>query len=383
MLEYKGKYNSVQVMIDSIDETTVQQIYSFLNCPAFENSKIRIMPDCHAGAGAVIGTTMTMPDWVIPNVVGVDIGCGVLAIRLGMMDIDLVKLDEYIKNYIPAGYSHRPEPYVELSDFKSPRLLEKTASAIGEGMQKVLCQIGTLGGGNHFIEIDESPDGCKWLIVHTGSRNFGLRVAKYHQSIAKEQLQIKHPGASAYRELEYMSLSSPQGLAYVQDMVIAQEFASLNRQIIASDIMFSFLKMNAKDVVNTERIESIHNYINFEDNILRKGAVQANLGQKLIIPFNMRDGIAVCTGKGNPDWNNSAPHGAGRIMARGAAKRSLQLEDFTKSMVGIYTTTATQNTIDESPMVYKDKDIIIEAIKDTVNVDFLMKPIYNFKAGEE
>jgi len=384
MIEYKGKYNSAIVMIDSIDETTVHQIYSFLNCPAFVGSKIRIMPDCHAGAGAVIGTTMTLGEYVIPNVVGVDIGCGVLAIRVGVKEIDLAKLDEFIKKNIPAGFSHRAEPYSGLEVLmQKPSRIEETAGRIGEGIQKVLCQIGTLGGGNHFIEIDEDPTGAKWLVIHTGSRNFGLRTALYHQSVAKEQLQIQYPGANAYQTLEYLDLSSNQGADYVFDMAVAQKFAALNRQIIAFEILKNFFGISLQEYRALETIESVHNYINFEDRILRKGAVQANLGQKLLVPFNMRDGIAVCTGKGNADWNCSAPHGAGRIMSRGQAKRSLEVADFTKSMEGIYTTTANKSTIDESPMVYKDKDIIINAIQDTVTVDYLMKPLCNFKSGEE
>jgi RNA-splicing ligase RtcB len=385
MITLKGKYNTALVMIDVIDETTKIQIEGFLNHPAFAHSFIVIMPDCHAGAGSVIGTTMKMNAYIIPNVVGVDIGCGVLTINLGKLEINLKELDDFIKKNIPSGFAHRQIPLLdegilEMIDTCFVGRMANSLGRIDEDFEKVLCQLGTLGGGNHFIEIDEDTSENKWLTIHTGSRNFGLKIAKYHQKIAKEKLESYFIESELYKGLEYLPLDSLEGQDYINDMKTAQRFAQLNRDCIANEIISGFFKQSFG---SQYKIESIHNYINFEDKIIRKGAIQANIGQRLIIPFNMRDGVAVCTGKGNSKWNNSAPHGAGRIMSRTRAKKELQLDMFKREMDGIYTTTADQGTIDESPMAYKDKDLIIEAVKETVSIDFLIKPIYNFKAGGE
>jgi tRNA-splicing ligase RtcB (3'-phosphate/5'-hydroxy nucleic acid ligase) len=377
MITYTGKYNSANVMIDLVDETTSQQIYTFLNHPAFAHTYIAIMPDTHAGEGAVIGYTAKMNDYVIPNVVGVDIGCGVLAVRIGdTPQWDLKTIDDFIHQNIPAGFAHRGDILSTSEEFVQDIMI--ASANIGLNYKDVLRQLATLGGGNHFIEIDKAPDNSLWLIVHTGSRNFGLQIAKAHQKVASDLLRTFFAGADAYKKLEYLPVNTREGQSYLGDMKIAQNFAKMNRFKIADIILTQCFNLN---IYSLEQIESVHNYINFDDNIIRKGAIQANLNQRLLIPFNMRDGIAVCTGKGNKKWNNSAPHGAGRILSRRKAKDTLTNEEFQKQMEGIYTTTANQGTIDESPMVYKDKDIILEAIQETVNVDFLMKPIYNFKAG--
>jgi len=390
MLTYRGKYNSANVMIDDVEQETVSQIYSFLNHPAFAKTYIAIMPDCHAGAGAVIGFTAKMNEYVIPNVVGVDIGCGVLAINLGYPNIDFAKLDTFIKENIPSGFSIRsyrqrlvtaiqseyqyPEDYVE--DFKGEMydLIEKTE----QDVSKVFGSIGTLGGGNHFIEIDlDNSYGTNWLLIHTGSRNFGLRIANYYQNKAKDLLKKMFVAADAYKGLEYLPLGMGAE-SYLDAMKVAQRYASMNRYAIADILLRGFFKLPG-----IERIETVHNYINFEDKIIRKGAVSAQKGERLVIPFNMRDGVAVCTGKGNTKWNCSAPHGAGRILSRKKAKETLSIDEFTSEMEGIYTTTATQDTIDESPMAYKDMNTIVEAIGETVEIEFIMRPVYNFKAGGE
>lgn len=387
MQTYRGKYNSANVMIDEIEQETISQIYSFLNHPAFAHTYIAIMPDCHAGAGAVIGFTAKMNEYVIPNVVGVDIGCGVLAINLGYPDIDFAKLDAFIKENIPSGFSIRPyrqrlgggeyqypEDYIDEFKGKVYDLIAYTEQEVS----RVFGSIGTLGGGNHFIEIDHADNGMDWLLIHSGSRNFGLRIANYYQNKAKELLKKMFVGADAYKGLEYL----PLGVGaeeYLDAMKIAQRYASMNRYAMADILMRGFFKQK-NDI---EAIETIHNYINFEDKIIRKGAVSAHDGERLVIPFNMRDGVAICVGKGNAKWNYSAPHGAGRILSRRKAKETLSMTEFTSEMEGIYTTTATRDTLDESPMAYKDYHKIVEAIAETVDIESMLKPVYNFKAGGE
>ena len=387
MLTYTGKYATANVMIDEIDEETVKQIYSFLNHPAFEGCYIVIMPDCHAGAGAVIGFTMKLNGYVIPNVVGVDIGCGVKVYRINTKDIDFKKFDSFIKNNIPSGFAHRNKiVYQELDAWKEEKSkiyalddnVETVCHNIFEDKNKALHQLGTLGGGNHFIEIDHHEEtGDYYLVVHSGSRNFGLRTANFYQNKAKELMKTMFVG-DAYKGLEYLPMEHG-GEEYLADMRIAQDFAAENRYWMCRVIMEGFFK---QQITRDGCIESVHNYISKEDNIIRKGAISAYNNQEVVIPFNMRDGIAIGVGRENKRWNFSAPHGAGRLMSRSKAKREISIDDFTKTMSGIYTTTATENTLDEAPMAYKDKDMIIEAIQPTVDIKFLMKPVYNFKAAE-
>lgn len=381
MITYKGKHGSANVMIDEVDEATASQIHSFLNHPAFGHTYIAIMPDCHKGAGSCIGLTMKTNDYIIPNVVGVDIGCGVLAINLGCVEIDYAALDAFIKENIPSGFSLRNQRTENVRELmKGEELGQKIRDVVwdtNQDMQKVERSLGTLGGGNHFIEIDYHEDtGDYWLLIHSGSRNFGLRVAQFYQDKAKELLKKMFMGADAYKGLEYLPMDMG-GAEYLEAMKVAQEYAQFNRFEMVDILMNGFFTFGGW----RETIETVHNYINFEDNIIRKGAVAAHEGQRLVIPFNMRDGVAMCTGKGSSKWNYSAPHGAGRVMSRSQAKKELDLADFQESMEGIYTTTATKNTIDEAPMAYKDMDKIIEAIGETVEIDFMMKPVYNFKAG--
>jgi RNA-splicing ligase RtcB len=373
MKTLNGKYNYAQVMIDEIDETTEAQIKSFLDHPVFAKTHIAIMSDCHAGAGAVIGFTARIKDYVIPNIVGVDINCGVLAISLGKVEINLKQLDEIIRKEVPSGMKHRSSPlstsYTE-NDYLGE--VKRVSQYIGSDYNDVLCQIGTLGGGNHFIEVDESDDGKKWLLIHTGSRNFGLKVANYWQEKAKRLTSRMF--VDVLKGLEFLPIEYGGG-DYLKDMRVAQEFARLNRMLIA-DVILKHMGISSDD-----RIISVHNYID-KEMMIRKGAISAQKGEQVVIPLNMRDGVIIGEGKGNNQWNNSAPHGAGRIMSRTQAKKEISLDSFKESMDGIYSTCLSNETLDEAPFAYKPSETIIEAIKDTVEIKSILKPIYNFKASE-
>jgi len=377
MLTYKGKFNSANVMIDEIDETTVTQIYNFLNNPAFENTTIVIMPDCHAGAGAVIGYTAKLNNFIIPNLIGVDIGCGIESFNLGPQEVDFAKLDEFVRLRIPSGFETRTDK------LNLPQELLTQVAALAKKMKseerldRYVKSIGTLGGGNHFIELDKDPAGNVWLTIHSGSRRFGMDVAGHHQFKAKELMREMFGGA-AFRDLEFLPMDKG-GTEYIEDMKIAQGYAVLNRLHMARLIIEEFFKQKHNDV---EVIRSIHNYINFEDNVLRKGAISAHAGQRLVVPLNMRDGIIVGAGQGNASWNVSAPHGAGRVYSRRKAKAELSLEEFQKEMTGVWSSCIAKETLDESPMAYKNKQKIIDSIGDNVKIEFIMKPIYNFKATE-
>ena len=367
MLEYTGEYASCKVLIDDIEETAVQQIYSFLNCPAFEGAQIRIMPDVHAGAGAVVGFTSTLTDKLIPNVVGVDIGCGVRSVCLGKVENlsrRLPALDEFVRKEIPFGFGiHSTKQYRGPHDHE----YEAVAEATEQDSTRVLKSIRTLGGGNHFIEVGKDEAGEYWLTVHTGSRNFGLKIANYHQQKAVRTVGKGHG-------LEW--LEGEAALLYLEHMKVAQQFAKENRYMIIDKIMYGFFEIESP----YWDIDSVHNYIDFADNMIRKGAISAHDQEMLVIPWNMRDGLIIGRGKGSTDWNLSAPHGAGRVMARGQAKRSLRVEDFEKQMEGIWTSCVSKNTLDESPAVYKDPATVKEAIADTVEIIHVVKPVYSFKA---
>lgn len=403
MFELRGKYNECKVFADIIENSAIAQLTNMMN---FEhmNGKIRIMPDCHAGSGCVIGTTMTIKDKVTPYLVGVDIGCGVLAVKLKETRMDLSALDSVIRKNIPSG----GEVYEEaVADFDLDRLICK------KGDDKVLKSIGTLGGGNHFIEVDKDANGNLWLVIHSGSRSLGLKVCEYYQKLGHESLLDEVNGGSlrdknkaaiemltkAGRKKEISKTlekikeehrknvaSIPYELAYVKgdnfndyihDMKVTQEYAALNRRVMANRII------KAMKLHELESFDTIHNYIDTDNMVLRKGAVAAYMGQKLLIPMNMRDGSLVCVGKGNEDWNCSAPHGAGRLMSRRSAKESISMDEYRKSMEGIFTTCVSRGTIDESPMSYKPMESIMSCIGETVDVVDVIKPIYNFKAGEE
>ena len=395
----------LKIFTSNIEDKAREQIDLLLEQEPFKACKIRIMPDVHAGAGCVIGFTGNLGDKVIPNIVGVDIGCGMLCVELGDIDLDLKKLDEIIHNSIPSGMNVNDEVY-EYFDI-SKLLCHKELKNKDKWLEKSLC---SLGGGNHFIEVDIDEDNNKYLVIHTGSRNLGKQVAEIYQKKAieycsyKEEMkqeikdtikEYKEQGRQQEIQQKLIEIHKkyegktklPKDLCYLEgqlrkdylhDMKICQEFACKNRELIATKIinklgLYLFIE---------KHFETIHNYIDFEDNIIRKGSIKANKGKKVIIPMNMRDGCIIGIGKGNDDWNQSAPHGAGRTMSRNMAKEKLSMEEYKNSMKNIYTTSVNEETIDESPMAYKPMEEIIEYIKDTVDVVKIIKPIYNFKASE-
>lgn len=396
--------SNLKIFTENVEYDALNQIYQLIKQPAFENCKVRIMPDVHAGAGCVIGFTADLGDKVIPNIVGVDIGCGMLTIELGKINIDFSRLDRIIREQIPSGHDVRAESYKDyISVLKELRCFYKM-----KDIDRINCSVGTLGGGNHFIEVDEDLDGNKYLIIHTGSRNLGKQVAEYYQNLAidimsgKDDLKkLQESLVSEYRksgkqkeiqkEIENLRrtfkqkhLGAPKELCYLTgesrkdylaDMEICQLYAAENRRVIASVILEA---MNWKMIGS---FETIHNYIELKTNLVRKGAISAKKGEKVLIPINMRDGCIIGIGKGNDDWNCSAPHGAGRIMSRSRAKEAISIDDFEETMKGIFTTSVSKSTIDESPMAYKPMSEILENIKDTVDVFKIIKPIYNFKAG--
>ncbi len=394
---------NLKIFTENIDDIALEQINELLEQEAFKNSKVRIMPDVHAGKGCVIGFTGDLGDKVIPNIVGVDIGCGLYCANLGKIDIDYEKLDKFINDNIPSGMNVNDKVIAEF-DIKQLYCYDEL-----KHYSWIEKSVGSLGGGNHFIEIDIDDEGNKYLVIHTGSRNLGSQVAELYQDLADkiinhgyiDYINKKQEVIKTYKELgkqkEIQSTLNelqkefekdkniiPKDLAYLEgeerdkylhDMKLCQEFAILNRKTIANTIA-EYMGFNIND-----SFESVHNYISFEDNIVRKGAISAKKGEKLIIPINMKDGCILGYGKGNEDWNNSAPHGAGRIMSRKQAKERISMEDYKKSMENIYTTSVNEFTIDEAPFVYKTLDEILNHIGDTVEVERVIKPVYNFKAN--
>ena len=399
MLELQGKYATAKVFTDVVDEASISQVISLLNQPYVDGSRVRMMPDIHAGAGCTIGTTMTISDKICPNLVGVDIGCGMETIRIKESHIEPQKLDKVIRAGIPSGFNirskaHRFAKNIDLSELCCAKKMD---------INRAYNSIGTLGGGNHFIEANKDDDGNIYVVVHSGSRHLGLEIANYYQqeaynaltSYSKEEIDgivdmLKASGRAreiqgALKALKSKRSPVPKHLAYVEgtlfdqylhDMKIAQRFAELNRQAMMDTIV--------KDMGFhvEEQFTTIHNYIDIDNMILRKGSVSAQAGERLLIPINMRDGSLLCTGKGNEDWNFSAPHGAGRLMSRSAAKETFTVSEFKKQMEGIYTTSVGRSTLDECPMAYKGMEDIVGNIELTVNVDAVIKPIYNFKAGD-
>lgn len=362
MLEIKGEYGKdCKIFIDEVESSAMSTIYGILNHPVSQNKKVRIMPDVHDGVDIVIGFTMPLGDMVNPNHIGVDIGCGVLTAELPKLNYTLQEIDERIRGAIPMGFSHRDKAKII---FDLPEGIEDTCYKLGLDYGGVVKQIGTLGGGNHYIEIGESK-GRYFISIHTGSRNFGLQVCKYHA----KQAQNHQKGYSYLKGVEMVE--------YFKDMKIAQQFARINRQTILHDILET---LGMKIDVKKDSFDTIHNYIDFGRGIIRKGAISAEKGEKIAIPMNMRDGVLICIGKGNEDWNFSAPHGAGRILSRGAAKKSIKIDDFAATMEGIYSSSVSESTLDESPFAYKDMNTIIECIGDSVDVIDIVKPVLNIKA---
>ena len=397
----QGKYNSAKVFTDVVEDTAIRQIETLCDQPFTQGAQIRVMPDVHAGAGCTIGTTVTITDAIVPNLVGVDIGCGMEVVKVKNKFIEPQKLDKVIRATVPAGFSIRSQAHPYADDID----LSELYCASKLDLRRAYCSLGTLGGGNHFIEADKDEDGGIYLIIHSGSRHLGLEVAKYYQNAAWDSLNsapkdeirgLIERYKSEGRETEIqaaletltkgVSTDIPRSLAYVtgslfeayiHDMKIVQRFATLNRKAMMREIMKE-MKLKPEGSFTT-----IHNYIDTDSMILRKGAVSAQAGETLIIPINMRDGCLLCTGKGNPDWNYSAPHGAGRLMSRKAARESFTVSAFRKEMNGIYTTSVSSETLDECPMAYKRMEDIVRNIAPTVSIDRVIKPIYSFKAGEE
>ena len=411
MIEIKGTYNTAIIYQSEIDDATRDQVQTIVNQPFVEGETIRIMSDCHAGIGCVIGTTMTINKGrVCPNLVGVDIGCGMLVLKLEGIkksDIDFKDFDNFIRTHIPSGrniHLSRKVKFSEIQNLKCFRELKDTSN-----FEKA---IGTLGGGNHFIELDEGSDGTIYFVVHTGSRNMGKQVADYYQNLAdgicnkgldtyfveKAELisKLKAEGKkaeiqSALKELQkkYQENSNkvPKELAwlegqhledYLYDMRICQWYASLNRKTICEQVVKYF----NLDWFKLYKFETIHNYIDFEQKILRKGAIDCSFGKTVLIPINMRDGAIIAEGKGNPDYNYSGPHGAGRLMSRNQARENIKLSDFEESMRGIFTTCVSERTLDESAFAYKSIESVLPWIEQTADVIDIIKPIYNFKAEE-
>lgn len=368
MKTINGQFNYANVMIDEIEDSTRDQIQGFLDNPSFANSYIAIMPDCHAGAGSCIGFTMQMNHRVIPNVIGVDIGCGMLSCKFNLNNVDLVKLDQSIKRSIPVGFWSRKTVHpTAVDNFHCDEIC-------GIDMQKAMLGIGTLGGGNHFIEGGYDGGGSLWITIHSGSRNFGHSIARYHSKIAENMCE---KWGSVTNGVPFLPVDSPEGRLYIEHQKIAVEYAKINRKVMMEEIS----KILGSTPIDT--IESIHNFID-ETGMIRKGATPAHAGQRLIIPFNMRDGLAICEGRGNKKYNYSAPHGAGRLMSRTEARNVLNVEDFVNKMrdSGVYTTTANKSTIDESPDAYKDMQAILDNIQETVGVVEVIRPVYNLKSAE-
>ncbi len=401
----EGKHGEAKVYTSNLDEDPRKQIKELMDQDFIEGSKVRIMPDVHMGIGCVIGFTADMGDKIIPNIVGVDIGCGIITVKLGEVYPDFPKIDKIIKENIPSGFKIRDEEIVEfdkIEELYCYRELQNT--------KRIRKSIGTLGGGNHFIEIGEDSKGDKYLLVHTGSRNLGKQIAEFYQSIAidlcsgKEDLftrreklideyieagkssQLKGALIELEKEYEDLEPKYPKELCfltgkysqeYLHDMKICQEYASLNRKTIADIIL---KKATGRGLEYYEYFETIHNYIDFRDNIIRKGAVSASKDEEILIPLNMRDGSILARGKGNAEWNNSAPHGAGRLLSRKQAKKRGNLKEFERDMEGIYSTTINKNTLEENPRAYKPKEEIIEYLDETAEIVEFIKPLYNFKA---
>ncbi len=366
MLTIQNTYNTAVVFADEIDNATEGILKAFCGNPIAEKSQIRIMPDVHAGKGAVVGTTMTISDKVAPGLVGVDIGCGISAYKLDSKRIDLQKLDKVIYEKIPSGRNirekaHRFAEHIDLTTLRCEHHIQK---------EKAYHSIGTLGGGNHFIEIDRGEDGAYWLIIHSGSRHLGVEVATYYQEKAFRERTEDIPYEFAYAQGALLR-------DYLHDLDITQSFAAHNRDAIADDIL------RAMKLDIAESFSCIHNYIDTKNQILRKGAISAEQGEKLIIPMNMRDGCLLGIGKGNADWNYSAPHGAGRLMSRADARNSFTLSQYKKEMKGIFSTSISRETLDESPMAYKPMESILSKIAPTADIIERITPVYNFKAGEE
>lgn len=397
MIEINGRFTNARIFAQTALQTAIDQIQELTDQAFMAGTKVRIMPDYHAGKGCVIGTTIQLQDCVVPNLVGIDVGCGVFVAQLDVTTVDFAQLDAIIRTYVPSGQDIHKEvsPSRHFVEFEGKQF---RASGLKDDYTNL--SLGTLGGGNHFIELAKDEENQHYLLIHTGSRYVGAKVANWHQKRAYENLRredltekieaMKQQGRQqeiqsmiqAYKEQTPFvpkDLSYLEGEAfhdYIHDMKIAQQFARMNRWTIAETIA------KQMDWHFTDTFDTIHNYIDTETMTLRKGAVRANKDEKLVIPMNMRDGSLICIGKGNAEWNYSAPHGAGRMFSRRAAKKALNMADFKETMQGIWTTSVNEETLDEAPMAYKPMTEITSAIRETVDIVKVIKPVYNFKASE-
>jgi len=373
----------VKIFATDLEDKALDQINTLAAQASFAGQKIRIMPDVHAGMGCVIGFTSTMGDYVIPNVVGVDIGCGMLTLPLGKMDIDLPKFDNQVKRSVPAGagFYHKEDKYT-FPRLAELRCYDKIAT------QNAARMLGTLGSGNHFIELDKDTNNEIYLVIHTGSRNIGKQVCDYYQKLAIANLK----GSDIPRDLCYLTGRDKDD--YLHDMKIAQEYATVNRWAIATQILENYFHpaqvslsddfaLKIEGILESQGFETVHNYIDFEQFIIRKGAISAQAGERVLIPMNMRDGAIIAVAKGTEDTNFSLPHGAGRTKSRTGAKASITLDEFKQSMAGIYTTTANISTIDEAPHAYKSIESILPFVEENAKIEHIIRPIYNFKAAED
>ena len=403
MFEIVGSKATAICYAKVVEDEAIEQIRRMCDYALTEGSRIRIMPDVHSGKGCTIGTTMTIVDKACPNIVGVDIGCGMYTLKLSAKELGFEKIDEAC-HFIPSGmntWEGRRERF-DLADLRCYRSLRDS--------KRLERSLGTLGGGNHFIEVDKASDGSFYLVIHSGSRNLGKQVAEIYQQLAidlhagKEEYfkkrdeiirtykeegrraEIQTALAELKNEFEAKALLIPEDICwlygsfledYLHDVEICQRFAKRSREIMA-EVILERTGMEA-----LEGFHTIHNYIDTEEKILRKGAIAAHDGEKVLIPINMRDGSVLAVGKGNPEWNYSAPHGAGRIMSRTKAKETLDMETYKTAMEGIYTTSVNEKTLDEAPMAYKSLEDIIDVIKESVDIIDVMKPVYNFKAADD
>lgn len=369
MFDIVGKYTKASIFADTYEPEMINQIYGLCNHPIFEGSRVSIMPDCHAGAGCVVGFTAELPKngEIIPNIIGVDISCGMYVVKLKDCPTlnDYEKLDKIIRQNVPSGFNGNSKISKLLPDDVRERIENVCWNVLGEKANDHLLKVGSLGGGNHFISIEKGETGT-YLIIHSGSRNFGLKVCKHFQDIAKQ----KHP----FGDLSYIDGEDARN--YLECSKVCAEYAHWSRKIMAETILVG-MRWRAE-----ETFETLHNYIG-EDNIIRKGAISCKDGEKVLIPLNMRDGSLICIGKGVSEWNNSGPHGAGRIMSRSKAKENVSMEEYKESMKGIWSSCVGTSTIDESPMVYKDANEIKTLVADTATLVDHIKPLYNFKANDE
>lgn len=381
MITVKGTYNEAKVFTGALEELALEQIRTLCDQEFIAGETIRIMPDVHAGAGCTIGTTMTIRDKVVPNLVGVDIGCGMETVRIKNTHLDLEELDRLLYERIPSGFSIREEAhhYNDQIDLEQLRCRQEGKL----NLSRAVLSLGTLGGGNHFIEVDRDDRGNYYVVIHSGSRHLGLEVAHYYQEQAYRAQEIQ---SALVAQKTQVRTTIPKALAYcegklfedyIHDMKLVQQFARLNRKAMMEEIVTG-MKLEVE-----EQFTTIHNYIDTEQMILRKGAVSAKIGEKLLVPINMRNGSLICIGKGNKDWNCSAPHGAGRLMSRRQARASFTVSEFEQTMKGIYTTSVNAETLDECPMAYKGMEEIVENIGETAEIVDIIRPVYNFKAGED